>query len=64
MVGHQAVADQTQVVLLDVLPQQIEIDCAVGIAVQDVLSRVEGLRVSWTDGTLTLWEQMGAKVRI
>jgi hypothetical protein len=21
-------------------------------------------KVSWTDGTLTLWEQMGTKVRI
>ena len=44
MVGHQAVADQSQVVLLDVLPQQIEIDCAVGIAVEDLLSGVATLR--------------------
>ena len=26
--------------------------------------RVSWTRVSWTDGTLTLWEQMGAKVRM
>jgi hypothetical protein len=27
-------------------------------------SFVDRTKVSWTDGTLTLWEQMGTKVRI
>jgi hypothetical protein len=44
MVGHRAISNQRHLVELDVLPQQIEIDHAISIAIEDKAPRIATLR--------------------
>jgi hypothetical protein len=44
MVGHQAVADQGHLMMVDAFPQQAQINFSIGVAVQDKLPRIPTLR--------------------